>query len=702
VSKEKDSAYTDETWYHSSIDKDKFANDLYYQHCDFRKEKVHLKLSNEKYNSFEKSWYFKTLPYADISTQINWDPFHKIANDGKWFIKLCKGSTDNFNGKIREHCKNTSCHLDWLKLPEFCHLPWVLTNEKQDTVDAYLCAILVPKSISNEFEVQTIFKKGSFTKGIGHIQLMSVVMKYILSAMDLEEAYTEYFKMYADDLVSLLRNAIENEEDINNLHNKTVETLCVREGIFSPAESSLVAHQIIDLPNYINWNGPLRNWWAFSGERAIAFFKQFIQKGGLSKDITQLNRYLKKEYTIMRTAYDFNKENIHLFNDVINGKPKETNTNIDAIDHRYNQIENNTTYQITFNPLKHYLYNEKTIKKSKMSTIEINSFLNALENEALCNADTITLLKKSAFFRLLCSYKATKDNKSVTKVLTFYQFLKMILMEENSINLYMKETQNIIYIVKENILSNFDLKQQFQNEQEKIEFQNLFLVKGIVLKKDFEACNALLDFFNVDRNKIYKSCEIKGCSFQSRGFDYKEFIGPVAKQINYGHQITKSDKNSVANELNVLKHNWRKEKQYSSWCKFKFKNFLDETTKTYFGQINYFFELKIPHDKVLNKLAFASVTARNISIDLKYGLQVLNCIDEISYASNIRFIPIKIIIPTSILVAGFDNENKPYKNKKSINKEINIQYCFSKKEHSDVKQLILIDLNPSEELIKYN
>jgi hypothetical protein len=98
-------------------------------------------------------------------------------------------------------------------------------------------------------------------------------------------------------------------------------------------------------------------------------------------------------------------------------------------------------------------------------------------------------------------------------------------------------------------------------------------------------------------------------------------------------------------------------------------------------------------------MRFASITTRIVDVDSKFYLNKVNCDDSISFESQICFIPTRIIVPTPILLVGFDKEAKPYSNHNSRrNGKDSLINFYSKNLKTEIETLVLIELNPSQSL----
>jgi hypothetical protein len=325
-----------------------------------------------------------------------------------------------------------------------------------------------------------------------------------------------------------------------------------------------------------------------------------------------------------------------------------------------------------------------------MTAFEVEAFIFAVENELLCKYEEKGIdyiLEKSSLYRLITSYNTIKTLKKSS--FDFKEYINIISAYSENIDVTF--SSNAHRMICEIILDSIIFIQSPYQQNNKFQ---LIHNDGYVFPDDFKACKELNNFFNLKEDiKFYKNAVVMGCPFKGRGFNFKEKTKPNADNTRYGQQGALQY--VPVNPLNCLKKNWRFKNNYSSWCKFNYKSNLK-----YFGQLNYFFNLKIDGEKLLNSVGFASVTTRKYTTD-RFGVQKIECDDKVSFNHEICFIPIRIIVPTSILVAGFDEEKKPYKKIGNIHHEANLLPYFSEQSTDKIKHLILIDLDPAQNLIQY-
>ncbi len=126
------SNFNEWTWYHGYSEKrfsyKHFINNLWYPHCDYRTQKFYKKRSTKSYyddatklfdlkkikkstkhfNGVKDVWHLHRLPYADIETDLCWDPFHTFFNVAKNILKNWKDERyDQYNIPF---CKDNQIH----------------------------------------------------------------------------------------------------------------------------------------------------------------------------------------------------------------------------------------------------------------------------------------------------------------------------------------------------------------------------------------------------------------------------------------------------------------------------------------------------------------------------------------------------------------------------------------------------------------
>jgi len=116
-------------------------------------------------------------------------------------------------------------------------------------------------------------------------------------------AYLLYYCMFSKLISDLLAPVVDGDE-IENLHNRVIEMVCLHEGLFPVSETHMVFHQLIDIPYFMKEFGPLRGWWTLPSERAISSIKQNLNRGNNRKYYRRVyRREFIKEYLKANDKY---------------------------------------------------------------------------------------------------------------------------------------------------------------------------------------------------------------------------------------------------------------------------------------------------------------------------------------------------------------------------------------------------------------
>ena len=159
------------------------------------------------------------------------------------------------------------------------------------------------------------------------------------------------------------------------------------------------------------------------------------------------------------------------------------------------------------------------------------------------------------------------------------------------------------------------------------------------MDNDVKVASALLQF----RPTFYKEALVYGTHFRSRGSHCREFGAPIN---NYGGE-TYSPSNTDTGQW-FDKHNTR------SWCKFQRGS--TAKSKTRYGLLNAFFDVKSIGDPTLDGLLLASMTSFMISTTPG---QVERVEREGSFdRHSVYFVALQDILPTQICTIPFLDENK--------------------------------------------
>jgi len=308
---------------------EKFEDDLWFHHCDFRSQSLHSIKKNQEYidNSEIKKqrgekeykgvkglWHEHVLPNVNIETDLMWDPFHVLSNIAANIIQNWK--SERFSEKITNYNKKinifpgltyfTNKNNKRVLVPNSKKEYWFIDKSYFNELDAIINSLVVPSGFSEEFQCRNVFERTGYLNGSAKIQLLTVIMPLIMYHCNekniIKSSYIKFFLCVCFDINSLLSPVFKNE-NIEDLYKKVLELLCLHEGMFPITENKIIWHQIIDLPQHIPKCGTIKNWWAISGERCLHSIKQHLPKGGLNNELTVMSRYSAVEDERVKEAY---------------------------------------------------------------------------------------------------------------------------------------------------------------------------------------------------------------------------------------------------------------------------------------------------------------------------------------------------------------------------------------------------------------
>jgi hypothetical protein len=676
------------TWFHPQpqFDLPHFSgNTFYFMHCDLRpqieirrrnqtefyNDGMEAKNSNNKIvvNGVKDVWPFEKLFYADVEFDVNYDGFHCLYGVCKQISKLFKGKKKEYiSSSFTKFCRESkvvpSVWTKWSNetkswIESEYRPPWLLTQNEQDKVDAWLNAVLIPKTYSNHFQIKNMFKHFGLLRGNSFIVLFTVAIDYFITALPsaLDKHYKLMISMLGSDISELLSPSFEYE-DVESIHNRIIETVCALEGIFSEKQCTFILHELLHLAKHIHQMGPLNGWWTFAGERAMHFVKKFVKKGGRSFDKTAMIKYDLCESAIT--------ENKAFNNFEVDGDLKDN----------FSLTINQTIYQMEYDNNRFYLFQKcKKKKNCSFSSVESNYLLECLLGEvykACRNYDEA--YENSSYFRLHSYYTKLLGN------------LKHFVLYDNNISSF----KDFLFSIYNN---NGDGKKDSKKNQQ-------------IILTDDEKCTvkSVCLFLTFQKNFIiYKKAIIYGLRFTARGIECIETDNPTVNNNIYGRQGNYYKMNNSKNNINVYQ-NWST--QYSCWCRYKINklNFDDDLNPSFFyGQLNYFFRFKCESDNILHGLPIANLVPRNYLEKNTVGTNPLG-VDKIPCEESFIiprkrdrnfFIPLTNFSPTAILIVPFDDgdEGKPIYIKQDLSSSDKSVGFYS--DNNQISYMLAFDLHPN-------
>jgi hypothetical protein len=640
-------------YHHSQI-----SGYIYFVHCDLRPMQdltrrtqiefeadgiaadnlpLNIQIADRHVNGVKGSWPFKVLPYANIKFQMCFDPFHCLAGMAKHIVSICKGERSTLS--LIKYCMETKTFP--FLYTENSEIPWLLSPFEQSKVDAWIDAILIPKSYSENFQIDRLFAATGYVRGKSFIDVFSILIDYFnLAMMTVPEQHKNFLSMLGAKYREILAYSFTDEK-IEELHYQIIETMAVYEGLFSEKECMFLFHEFLHLSRHIRVMGPLHGWWTFSGERSMSFIKKFVPIGGRSFDKTCMNAYNKSESAITENAF----RNKFYEDDV-----------------RFSINEN--TQQLEFDFHSFYLYTPISFTKPKyfpeFSSFEKDCLVNILLSEIFKIADNHTnALKKSSFYRLFHIYKVNESNCKSSISFRTWIFLVSLYSGRKKSTLLTIEAESLLSKLEPFIEGSPKYVVSNMNEENRYKF---------ILRNEIKTATSIVELLEYQQNnfKIFKNAIINGNRFSARDESYAEKSLMTRDQTQYGSSIFKYKTNNEKNNLQTFKL-WSMKDDHSSWCKYRIVNknneFNPTSYKDFYGRLNYFFRITCPTDDILHGLGMANITPR-IFTTIKF-VDKIPCDEYVTMTTKeattfyLTFIPITNIYPTPILISPFDKYGLP-------------------------------------------
>jgi hypothetical protein len=740
-------------WHHddntvSKGDVDKiFGNQLFFPHCNYRPYMPLKRVTNYTYvkdglifllnrktqieanpttkiksiktdpvDGVKGLWPFAHLPYSDVSQMICWDPFHVFTNISKNILGCLKGDRAN-SLKIAKYCMMQGCHpslhglcnnnsnhqednMDNSNKPTSSRKVskpttpvWVLSKGEQRQAEEYINCIVVPTGSKQNMEVCSPFTRTGQLKGVGHMQLITTYMDYMLSATKLGVPYKRFLSMLSYDIALLLQPVILDSE-LETISKQIVELLCIKESLFPDSEGTFSWHTLVDIPLHIRQFGPVKGWWTLYGERAMSVLKEFVPQGGASFYKTVLDRYIKHEVSTMNKMYNSAQE---LFDTAGEGHLK---------------YGVNTDFYEAFNfP---YIYKGRMEAKNKrddclmktLTTFDLYYILEMIfiEVERRCKSFAAAIKVSSIYYcaRYYNLYILSKEKASNSNHTSFIsRFIRWCVMDGDALSSWVALNRELVipaghYRAQQS--SDTVIMNAFENQLIYIEcIEAAFSLKKIKVK-------------------MFKFALVANVKLRGRGWEFRESNNPTVES-NYGREQRHVQYIPVNENCNKLRKCWSRKDQYSSWCALqtdeliigdisdKWKNanlnqLFERVERKLFAQINSFMLLTVEHEPFLTNYPLVSVTCRYY--ETVNNVHKVSAQDKESYVENRHFVPFYHVLPTQIAVAGFikstdaNHVDKPiYLGNQSIDgAEGSECYHHSFTKQGDIDYLVLIPMEP--------
>ena len=112
--------------------------------------------------------------------------------------------------------------------------------------------------------------------------------------------------MFSNDITELFRPYFRDDNEIDALYWRIVETVAIHEGLFPVYESIFAFHQLLDFSKFIKDMSIIKGWSCLASERILHYVKQCLPRGGRNSDKTLMERYGPYEDSKCVNAYSTN------------------------------------------------------------------------------------------------------------------------------------------------------------------------------------------------------------------------------------------------------------------------------------------------------------------------------------------------------------------------------------------------------------
>jgi hypothetical protein len=324
---------------------------LFYRHFDLRPYRQYSRISSEQHliyaqsardmnlnwkkgpkkhvKGFQDVWVFNKLQNHGIEC-IDWPIVHAMngvetnlnkmlfgeikVNDGGKSSKQKDAKKDDVNddgGQSNTKKDKTKKEKEEKVCPPFRpdERPWEASGEDKKRCRAWLCCVLVPPGGDDTWDLRNFISKDGNMANLKmnqKLKLYTCFLRVILyNFRTIPLAFHWFYLMFTDDMKRLQQSKIL-KEDVVQLSNDIIETVCIAEGLFPSGLSTAQMHQLIHMAPMIYKIGPPMGVSEFAGERALGVVKKRKTNGntgGRSFGKRICVSQVEKEVRVLREFY---------------------------------------------------------------------------------------------------------------------------------------------------------------------------------------------------------------------------------------------------------------------------------------------------------------------------------------------------------------------------------------------------------------
>ena len=707
-------------------------NNLYFYDNLMR---FHETKTQKQFRGIKGVWPYWRLPYASIANDVCFCPFHTYKNIAYNVINNFKGTRCN-STKIKEYCEFCGFHSSLVtttpkddkkkkyndvssdeeetntsdddsdefddnskkqkkKQSKTTNKPqqkdkpvWVLSNVCMGMIDTWLEAIMLPMGISEEYANTRFFDLTDSKKGVNMMRILITYMEIIIICIRLYQpnyplAYLFYHRILSEVITDISSTSIpKDKEAIMVIFYRTVEMLCLHEGIYPPSESLFSYHQLIDIVDYLNVLGPIRNWWNLPAERMLSNFKDHKVEGGGKFYQAVFFKQIDQEQSNIRTFYHSNNSNTGDKNEVSAMlKTHNVRTIINKDNGMTDSVFSGNMINIIESSAKTEVKEEEIDDKIKDALYEflVDHIVKIKYENKIEEA-----CKHNKFVRLFYSFLAHKNHKNnAVKHLTCYTFFEWLY--------------NVIADDRKSVITRLIYMHPLVDKPAADIFR--YIQHAYIFSEDLDDGVYINELLKI-KLKLYESAQIGEIKFHSRGFHFHEMYSNI---------------NNISSS--ILGKMFDDKIHISSWCKFYYGKTTNDSTD-YYAQINSFCKVSCKiNEPLIDNLEIASITTRKVSpfkasnfpandvFKHDRKLAMISDIDKDykSLIKELQFVDLTNIYPMPIGTLGLAYKTKrkvqyeilymPYDTYTKLERKKYVQNrCTCDK--ASVKTIIIIDLKP--------
>ncbi len=502
------------------------------------------------------------------------------------------------------------------------------------------------------------------------------------------------YNRFSGDLSAVL-NPYLQVETLDQLLLHVIETRALMERLFPSSEQAFIFHEMIEVVNHLKLFGPAKSLMCFAGERTMKKIGDGVTDGGQKYIISVTKRYVAKE-----NAFDSNMASYR-----------------EGVD-RY--TDNSGCYSGVV--LKLF----RNLTKVSLEFDSKDKLFNSAQ-EFLATQEISSLVVKSPFIRLYFTFEGLL--KAVTSgtwhVPDGFPTSFAIWIDELDLLRKREDVSSLTarYLVRNVVLDvdpTIDWQAQSVENHELLADQVMSQVvdPGCVFLSDFDNIIEQLASLAVSKRQplaTFTHAVVKGVEMSARGSKFVEPAGLVREYLAGTIGVGLSQRYLIQNPDNKLRDSWYPQQQINSWCKITdhFVRYSRDTKqvikKHYLGQLNYFFRLSIPCDKILDGVAFANAVLRTedySSIRGCYQIPICENKQDDTYYPHKQFVPLNYIDSTAFSVTAFDAQGLPMMSPTAtlkVAKDVikNYPLVFSKLNSNNVARLDLVELHKERLHVEY-